>query len=396
MKFYSVELQHIADANLGKMLDARKNKGILLPYLANQNVQWGYFVLENLPTMRFEKHEAQKYGVKYGDILICEGGEPGRCAIWKEEIPDMRIQKAIHRLRVKGENDFRYVYYWFLLAGRTGTLAQYYTGSTIKHIPAEKLKKIQITLPVEHAHQNGIADILSAYDELIENNRRQIKLLEEAAQRLYKEWFIDLRFPSHEHTPIIDGVPAGWEWRRLEEMADIIMGQSPESEYYNHEQQGLPFHQGVGSYGARFVEDEVYASKYSRVAEAGSILFSVRAPVGRLNVTRNRIAIGRGLAAVNHLAGFQSFMFYALKSKFFKEDIVGNGSIYASITKKQLYNQLLLCPPTGFSERFNDIVSTLDKQMDGLHQQIQLLAEARDRLLPKLMSGEIDLSHLPG
>lgn len=146
--------------------------------------------------------------------------------------------------------------------------------------------------------QEKIVDILSAYDNLIENNQKQIKLLEEVAQRLYKEWFIDLRFPGHENLEIVDGIPKDWQKGTLESFVDVIMGQSPKSIFYNQDGEGIAFHQGVGSYGDRFVIDSIYSTSTTRIAEAGSILLSVRAPVGRLNITKNRIIIGRGLAAL--------------------------------------------------------------------------------------------------
>ena len=210
MSWEKVRLGDVTDSCLGKMLDQHKNKGDLHPYLANINVRWGNFELDNLPQMRFEDSENERYGIQYGDLIVCEGGEPGRCAIWKEQIPNMKIQKALHRIRVHDCLDYRYLYYWFLWAGKRGELEQYFTGSTIKHMPGEKLKSIVIDMPPLNT-QRYIASILSAYDDLIENNQKQIKLLEEAAQRLYKEWFVDLRFPGWENTKIVDGVPEGWE-----------------------------------------------------------------------------------------------------------------------------------------------------------------------------------------
>ena len=109
----------------------------------------------------------------------------------------MKIQKALHRIRVHDSLDYRFLYYWFLHAGKRGALEQYFTGATIKHMPGDKLKSIVIEKP-PLATQQRIADILSTYDNLIENNQKQIKLLEEAAQRLYQEWFVKLRFPGHE------------------------------------------------------------------------------------------------------------------------------------------------------------------------------------------------------
>lgn len=390
MKWEKVRLGDVTDSCLGKMLDQEKNRGEFQPYLANINVRWGAFDLEDLPQMRFEANEQERFGLKYGDLVICEGGEPGRCAIWKEQLPNMKIQKALHRVRVHEEIDYRYLFYWFLLAGKNGELEQYFTGATIKHMPGQKLKGIIIDKPPFPVQQH-IADVLSTYDDLIENNQKQIKLLEEAAQRLYKEWFVDLHFPGYGTTPIVDGVPEGWKEQLLSEIANVVMGQSPKSEYYNQTGTGLPFHQGVGTYGNRFVTNSTFSTSYTRIAEAGSILFSVRAPVGRLNLTKDKIVIGRGLAAINHCQGLQSYLFYLLKERFFKDNIIGNGSIFASISKDELLNQTFLIPDNTLVEQFNGIAFTIDKKIDRLTEQIQLLTEARDRLLPKLMSGEMEV-----
>ena len=257
-------------------------------------------------------------------------------------------------------------------------------------ITLDTIKRFSFDCPLLSTQQR-IATILSRYDSLIENYRKQIKLLEEAAQRLYKEWFIDLRFPGHENTKIVDGVPEGWEKKKLHEIAEVVMGSSPKSEFYNNDKQGLPFHQGVGSYGTRFVDDNVYSTSITRLAEPNSILFSVRAPVGRLNITKNKIIIGRGLAAMNHKDGFQSFLFYMLKERFFMDNIIGNGSIFASISKVELLDQEFIVPPMITIMAFESLSSKLDKKIQGVDTQLRLLTEARDRLLPKLMSGEIEI-----
>lgn len=390
MSWEKVKLGEVTESCLGKMLDQKKNKGSYKPYLANVNVRWGFFDLDNLQEMRFEDDEDERYGIKYGDLIICEGGEPGRCAIWKEQIPNMKIQKALHRVRVHDIMDFRFVYYWFLLAGKQGALKQYYTGATIMHMPEQKLKEVLIDKPPLIVQQR-IGAYLETFDNLIENNQKQIKLLEEAAQRLYKEWFVDLRFPGYENCKIVDGVPVEWKKKKLDEIADVIMGQSPKSEFYNKEHKGLPFHQGVGSYGARFVQDDTYSTSFTKVAEANSILFSVRAPVGRLNITKNKIVIGRGIAAINSKSGFQSYLFYALKERFFKDDILGNGAIFASISKNELLNQVFVIPDAKIMSAYEKIAAALDKKIEVVDMQLQQLVEARDRLLPKLMNGEIEV-----
>ena len=288
------------------------------------------------------------------------------------------------------ECDRGYIYWLMRTREYQRSIANTSTGATVHHTSPKKIYDYDLEvppLPIQHR----IATILSRYDSLIENYQKQIKLLEEAAQRLYKEWFIDLRFPGHENTKIVDGLPEGWEKKKLHEIAEVVMGSSPKSEFYNNDKQGLPFHQGVGSYGTRFVDDNVYSTSITRLAEPNSILFSVRAPVGRLNITKNKIIIGRGLAAMNHKDGFQSFLFYMLKERFFMDNIIGNGSIFASISKVELLDQEFIVPPMKTIMAFESLASKLDKKIQGVDTQLRLLTEARDRLLPKLMSGELTL-----
>src|ERR1035437_4211321 len=128
----------VADLFLGKMLDQNKNRGEPLPYLANVNVRWGEFSLDSLRTMRFEPKEMDRYGLKFGDIVMCEGGEPGRCAIWKNQVPGMMIQKALHRIRPSEVLDYRFLHYNFLHIGQTKGFDQFFTGSTIKHLPLDR------------------------------------------------------------------------------------------------------------------------------------------------------------------------------------------------------------------------------------------------------------------
>lgn len=289
----------------------------------------------------------------------------------------------------KVNNEF--LYYFMLTDSIRKNMINSMTGATGRQrVNNDIFKSLEISLP-SIKKQKRIANILSTYDDLIENNQKQIKLLEEAAMRLYKEWFVSLRFPGYETTKIVDGVPEGWNKKNLIEFADIIMGQSPKSEYYNDKQRGLPFHQGVTHYGYRFTTDKLYSTNYTRIAEAGSILFSVRAPVGRINITKNKIIIGRGLAAINHKHELQSYLFYLLKDYFYKDDLIGNGAIYASITKNDLFTQEFITPDNTLTNKFNSIANEIDKQIVNVDRQIFLLQQARDKLLPKLMSGEIDI-----
>lgn len=327
--------------------------------------------------------------VEKWDVLMSMIGTVGEAAVVKCD-PDYAIKNVALFKCGGSELKGKWLYYYLLSPEAKGKMTGNMKGSSQQFLSLKQLRALSIPVCDDRIMER-IVNILSAYDDLIENNRKQIKLLEEAARRLYKEWFVDLRFPGHEHTKIVDGVPEGWEKKPLSSIADVIMGQSPKSEFYNQIGEGLPFHQGVGSYGDRFVKDETYSTSFTRIAEAGSVLFSVRAPVGRLNITKNRIVIGRGIAALNHKNGLQSFLFYMLKERFFKDNLVGNGSIFASISKEELLNQEFVIPCKYVMEQYDKAARNIDDKIAALDRQIELVTQARDRLLPKLMSGEVEI-----
>ena len=283
----------------------------------------------------------------------------------------------------------KFLYYLLNTNTYRGQVRGSASGATVRHTSPERIKRCEVRIPDNTKEQDRIASILSAYDDLIENNRRRIQLLEQAARLLYKEWFVYLRFPDHEQVKIKDDVPEGWEKKPLSEIADITMGQSPKSIYYNEDSDGLPFHQGVTNFGVRFPSHQTYCTVQNRLAESGDILFSVRAPVGRINITTDKIVIGRGLSAIRSKLNQQNLLFYVLKSHFFKEDMMGGGAIFAAITKKDLHGVELMQAPDRIAEMFMEHVRPIDLQIENLQQTIDDLAQARDLLLPRLMNGEV-------
>lgn len=285
--------------------------------------------------------------------------------------------------------DKRFLYHLFNTANVRGQISGSATGTKVRHTAPERIYRVRVNVPRKLDEQAKIASILDTYDDLLENNRRRIQLLEESARSLYKEWFVHLRFPGHEHTIIVDGVPEGWAKKPLIDVADLVMGQSPASEHYNTDGNGLPFHQGVTAFGDRFVSNKFYCTLESRIAKPGDILFSVRAPVGRINITLDRIVIGRGLAAIRSKCSNQSFLYYQLKAHFFKEDMIGGGAIFAAVTKKDMETQLLLQPPQTLIDNFEEIAEPIDSILINLHIQNERLKSARDLLLPRLMNGTI-------
>ena len=269
--------------------------------------------------------------------------------------------------------DVRYVKYLFDTELQE-SFQQLSQGVAQDNLSKDKLLSVKFRIP-DLPIQRRIADILSAYDDLIENNRRRIAILEETARLAYRKWF------------------GGCEVRTvtLGEIADVVMGQSPESKTCNSQGEGLPFHQGVTGFGFRYPSNEMWCTAGTRFAEEGDILFSVRAPVGRINVANERIVIGRGLSAMKAKNKCQSWLLYTLKQYFSKEDMIGVGCIFASTTKKELLSVELPFPSEEEILVFERFASPIDSQIKVLSKQSAALAAARDMLLPRLMKGGVGL-----
>lgn len=392
MKWEKVLLGEVTDSCLGKMLDQEKNRGEYQPYLANVDVRWGNFNLDDLSEMRFEKDEQERYGLKYGDLVICEGGEPGRCAIWKNQIPNMKIQKALHRVRVHDCLDYRYLYYWFLLAGKTGGLEQYFTGATIKHMPGQKLKSVVIDKPPIEI-QRSIADVLSSYDDLIENNQKQIKLLEEAAQRLYKEWFVDLRFPGHENTKITDGIPEGWSVQSINDIAEYINGYAfKPSDWGNLGKPIIKIKEmgsGIASDTPRNTGESI-PERYN--VTAGDILFSWSATLSAKIWDEEDGLLNQHLfKVIPHGGVSREFVLQSILKTLDEFSNLTTGSTMKHIQRGKLKEVHIIVPNEQMMHIYESISEPSREQILKLKKRIVILQEARDRLLPKLMSGEIEV-----
>jgi len=283
----------------------------------------------------------------------------------------------------------------FLLAClNNADIKPFVTGAAQPKLSQGNLRLIEIPLP-PFPIQRRIAGILSAYDELIENSQRRIKILESMARALYREWFVHFRFTVHESVPrvpsAIGEMPQGWEVKKLKDVCRLTMGQSPKSEFYNEDGLGVAFHQGVTDFGDRFPSDRLFCTADGRMSEAGDILFSVRAPVGRMNIANKQIMLGRALSAIRHQSGYQAFLWEQLRNRFTKDDMMGNGAIFASVTKEDMQGIDLVCPPEKIVEAATAHFEPLHTELATLSQQTQNLRHTRDLLLPRLLSGQIDV-----
>lgn len=408
----------IADTQLGKMLDAKKNEGEFHPYLGNDNVQWDGIDLSEVKEMRFKDSELSKFALKPGDLLVCEGGDPGRCAIWNLE-EEMYYQKALHRVRAHEDVlDNRFLYYFLVHIGSTQEIRQYYTGgATIKHLPAGALNRVKVRYP-DLATQRRIADVLSAYDELIDNNRRQIKLLEEAAQRLYKEWFVDLKFPGHETAPIHNGLPEGWKKVSLRNylVSHIGGGWGKETNESAYPIQAAVIRatdmEAIRNGNVKDVPVRWHSASnfQKRKLEVGDIVFEVsggskEAGVGRsILITKDVLdlfdkpVICASFCKRMHLAerADSVLLYWKIRSDLKtglirKYEKSSAGNIINFLWDDFLDGYELLVPSSPIREKFENVAGAYSEVLGTRYKQIAAAREARDRLLPKLMSGEIEV-----
>ena len=259
------------------------------------------------------------------------------------------------------------------------------SGSTTKFLTMKMLTQLSIDLP-SFETQHRIATILSRYDSLIENYQKQIKLLEEAAQRLYKEWFVDLHFPGHENTKIVDGVPEGWEKKRI---GDIV-------EYFDKQRKPLSSMQRMSMdkiypyYGAAtlmdYVENYLFDGIYLLLGEDGTVITPDNYPV--LQYVWGKFWVNNHAHVLRGKDGISTEFLYAMFNEMPIADVV-TGAAQPKISQGRLSEKKVLIPPIQLILKWSDITKAYFDSYRNLSDKIRLLTEARDRLLPKLMSGEI-------
>lgn len=345
------------------------------------------------------------YLLRRGDMLLAMTdltqsarilGSPGVIPESDRFLHNQRLGKIVNHN--ESLVDRQYLYHLFNDRSVREQIKASATGATVRHTAPERIYAVKVTLPTLHA-QRRIASILSAYDDLIKNNTRRIAILEEMARRIYEEWFVRFRFPGHENVRMIESelglVPEGWPRETLADCAQVTMGQSPRSEFYNEDGDGLPFHQGVTNFGAHYPSHKQYCSVEGRLAQEGDILISVRAPVGRVNLSPCKLVIGRGLCAVRSKSGKQVFLLHRLLETFKEEDSMGNGAIFKAVSKQEVLGLPFLKPQGDLAERFEQIATPLWGLIKNLTAKNTNLRTTRDLLLPKLISGELDVSAMP-
>lgn len=365
------------------------------------NLNGVHRVSEKIYLQRTQRGIPQK-----NDLILAREAPAGNVAIIKNEGKVCLGQRTVLIRPLPDKANPDYLTYYLLSPQQQYNLLGTANGATVAHVNLSTIRNLKIQLPPINI-QCHIVDILSAYDELIEVNQKQIRLLEEAARRLYREWFVDLRFPGHEDTPIIDGIPAGWTSLALSQIFDYTRGKSYSSEELsNTDGICLINLNNVNAWGGykRGVEKR-FTGTYSENHEvkSGDIIMAVtdmtqeRRLVGHVAlvpVLAEKALISMDLIKITPKEPVTHYFLYSmLRFSSIAEQIsqYANGANVLHLRPENIARLKAHIPSKSIMMRFEKIVANYYAKIEPLEKQILLLQEARDRLLPKLMNGEIEV-----
>ncbi len=295
----------------------------------------------------------------------------------------------------------KFLYYYFFSDEWRATIAENtIVGATVDRIPIAKFPEFPISLP-PLKEQKRIADILSAYDNLIENNQKQIKLLEEAAQRLYKQWFIDLRYPGHETTPIVDGLPQGWSITKIQDVCDNIgAGGTPSRSQKVFWQDGnidwFKTQELCDCWlfeSTEKISEEGLKRSAAKMFPANSILMAIYASptLGRLGILTKEACSNQAALCLqaNELKISNYWLYLKLFELRDKFNSIARGAGQQNISGIIVKETEIALPPYSIMQEFTELVKPFFEKQRILQLQNISLTKTRDRLLPKLMNGEL-------
>ena len=397
-----VKLVDICDIRSGKRLPKGTDFSTVptnYKYIRARDIKNGIINGENLAYITKDvKDKISNYIVNANDIAITiVGASVGDVAYVSPEFDGINLtENAVRLTNFKDNTNPRFIFYILNSPEYYLLMQQIAGGAAQPKMGIYKVEAIEVCIP-SIFDQNRIVDILSRYDSLVENYQKQIKLLEEAAQRLYKEWFVDLRFPGHENTKIVDGVPEGWEKNCIAELGTVITGKTPSTSKRENYGGSIPFitipdmHSGIFPVSSQFLSDIGANSQKGKFIPADSLMVSCIGTAGLVCISSRTCQTNQQInSLVLHDKRFLYFLYYAfLMLKEHLNNIGSNGATMTNVNKSKFESISLLIPTGNLISLYNDKAKPYFKNIRQLSSQIRHLTEARDRLLPKLMSGEI-------
>jgi len=368
--------------------------------IGGENINWdGSLNIDEC--LRFEEsfyNRLKRGRIEEGDILLVKDGATiGKLAFIKE-VPEGKAMVNEHVFLLKSNNlkiNPKFLFYFLFSEVGRQQIESLIFGSAQGGINKSIQDNILVFYP-PLPEQSRIATVLSWFDDLIEVKKRQNEILEKTAMAIFKSWFIDFE-------PFRDGefvyseelgkeIPKGWEVKKIGEIAEIIMGQSPPSKFYNEDGIGIPFIQGKGQLGKYTPQTTIFCSCDGKLARAYDILLTVRAPVGELNLADKEYIIGRGIASIRSNYWPFLFLYFNFNRELLKS--LEKGTTYDAIVKEDIENLLIVIPPSHILQSFHSLVEPLFQKIILNQKQIMTLRKIRDTLLPLLVFGKLRIEEV--
>ena len=380
-----------------------KDEGEGFPLIRTPNIGRGRLILDDVHRVSKEVYDKRNARAvpQDDDLILAREAPAGNVAIVKDGEQVCLGQRTVLIRPDKSKVYPDFLAYYILAPQRQYELLGTANGATVAHVNIPVIKSLPVDLP-SLEDQVKIADILKAYDDLIETNQKQIRLLEEATQRIYKLWFKEFLFPGHDDVDIIEGIPVGWKSGRADDFFDITIGKTPpraEKKWFVNGGDGVAWASisdmgAAGTYifnTSEGLTEEAVEKHNMKVVPVGTILLSFKLTLGRVSITTKPMCTNEAIAHFRlNKSTEREYTYSYLKN--FEYDTLGNTSSISKVVNSKIIKAMpFVIPSEGILEKYSALVAPLLDEVFNKQSQNLQLAEARDRLLPKLMSGEMEL-----
>jgi type I restriction enzyme S subunit len=380
----------------------RKPEGIL--YLTSKNFKHTGLDLSKcdyISESDFQKHFKDNGKAltkpQSGDVLFSIIGSIGAPYVVQDD-DEFGLSSSVSIIRPTEKLNSQFLFYWIKSPYFQKSIYQTKSGVAQSYLSLDMIRDLPLLLPPLPT-QKRIADILSAYDDLIENNNRRIALLEQAARHLYKEWFVRFKYPGHEKVKIVDGVPEGWERKTAYDVMDVLSGGTPKTGNPEFWGGNIPFFTPKDATQYSYAEStEKYLTERglqkcnSRLYPKDTVFITARGTVGKLNLAKRPMAMNQSCYALVGKSGItQKFLYCVLQSAIEEFRSRASGAVFNAIVVDTFKMIPFLLPRQHIIYLFQDVIEDNFRQVENILCQNEKLKVSRDSLLPKLINGELPL-----
>lgn len=371
------------------------------PIIRTPNVGRGRLILDGV--QRVSKATYDKRNIRAvpqkDDIIFAREAPAGNAAIIRAGQEVCLGQRTVLIRPDKKKVCPQFLAYYILAPKQQYELLGTANGATVAHVNIPIIRNMPVNIP-KIKIQERIAEILSSYDDLIENNKKQIKLLEEVAERLYREWFVDLHFPGYENTEIIDGEPEGWKKQKISEFGEIITGKTPSTTKEQYYGGNIPFVKIPDMHNCVYpivtestLTTEGANTQKNKFIPKNGIMVSCIATVGLVNIAIEPCQTNQQInSIVLHDEQDLYYTYFTMKRlKALLEGVGSNGATMTNVNKTKFGNLEVLYPSNNLRKDYFDYCKPIFEKIYALSVGVHKLSQVRDGLLPKLMSGEIEV-----